>query len=272
MAGDWIPWSKGLARRPEVLAVAKATGRDRRAVAATLMEWWEWVDGETADGSLPGVSLADLVDLIPGTDDRFWLAVCQVGWLEVTTEGLRVPHFERWMGQSAKRRLMDSRRKRAVRNLSASQADKNGTTVQDRRDKKNPLISPLQVQAREIVDHYQSAVNPAHGKARGVKNVLTLLRKGRTKEDLLRCADRYAEACRAAETERQYRYAVGNFFGQAASFEDFLAPPVDYGAMTPAAIWGAVKGMTPEARQRVYDGLPKEVVAAVHAERRKEGG
>lgn len=105
MAGDWIPWCKGLSRKREVMAIAKATGRSRREVACILMEFWEWADNESADGSLAGVSADALPALIPDTDPAFWAAVQASGWLAATDAGLVIPNFQRWMGQSAKKRL-----------------------------------------------------------------------------------------------------------------------------------------------------------------------
>lgn len=129
MAGDWVVWTKGLSRKREVLAIAGRTGRDRRQVACLLMEFWEWADGETEDGYLAGVSVRNLSASQADTDDEFWGQVADVGWLEVTECGVRIPRFVRWMGKSAKRRLNDTNNKRqsrvgSVRNLSASDADK----------------------------------------------------------------------------------------------------------------------------------------------------
>jgi hypothetical protein len=135
MAGDWIPWSKGLTRKPEVIAIASTVARDRRWVASVMMELWEWADSESTDGFIPAVAEAALLTaLIPDTSAEFWAAVESVGWLRFRNGGLEIPHFERWMGQSAKRRLQDSRRKRDVRKMSASDADKNRSPV---------LFSPL---------------------------------------------------------------------------------------------------------------------------------
>lgn len=44
MAGDWLKWTKGLARKPEVLHIAAQLGRSRHEVASVLMELWEWAD------------------------------------------------------------------------------------------------------------------------------------------------------------------------------------------------------------------------------------
>jgi hypothetical protein len=141
MAGDWVVWCKGFSRKREVLAIARRTGRDRQKVACTLMEFYEWADGETEDGFLPDLSVRNLSASQADTDDVFWQAVVAVGWLRVDEDGLRIPNFKRWMGCSAKRRLNDSNRKRqsrvdSVRNLSASDADKQRTECRQKRDQR----------------------------------------------------------------------------------------------------------------------------------------
>src|SRR5262245_28090318 len=138
---EWIARCKGLNKKPEVLAIARAVSLDRRIVADLLCDFWDWADGETEDGFLTDVSLEDLPAIVPDTEPRFWRAVVVAGWLIVEPGGLRLPNFERWMGQSAKRRLRDTKRKRSVRNLSA----KNRTTGQDRTLGEESPSTPLVV-------------------------------------------------------------------------------------------------------------------------------
>lgn len=114
MAGDWIPRQKGLSRKEEVATIARVTGKHRRWVAEALCEFWDWCDEVSADGCL-GVLLEDLPGLIPETDMVFWQAVVSVGWLRVAATGLTVPHFERWLGNSAKKRLSNNRTQAAIR-------------------------------------------------------------------------------------------------------------------------------------------------------------
>ena len=99
MAGDWIPWQKGLSRKPEVVAIARKTGRSRFEVVGLLIEFWEWVDSEAVDGTIAATSLEDLSDLIPGSDLNFWTAVVKAGWLctAKSTSGLVIPNFDRWV-------------------------------------------------------------------------------------------------------------------------------------------------------------------------------
>jgi hypothetical protein len=115
MAAEWIPRQKGLNRKQEVLDIARATGKDRRWVADVLMEFWEWCDAELIEGHADNRKVSDLVELIQGTDEGFWIAVISAGWLRVTRKGLAIPNFERWLGRSAKRRLQDAERKRQSR-------------------------------------------------------------------------------------------------------------------------------------------------------------
>lgn len=118
MAGDWIVWTKGLARKREVGRIVKATGMSRYEVAVKLMEFWEWVDSETADGLLPGLDVRSLSALHADICPQFFRALSDVGWLEERTEGVLIPKFDRWMGRSAKRRLTDALRKREGRGRS----------------------------------------------------------------------------------------------------------------------------------------------------------
>jgi 5-methylcytosine-specific restriction endonuclease McrA len=118
MAGDWIPWQKGLAKKREILAISQAVGRDRRWVAATLMEFWEWFDSESESGIITDLKASSLPEIVTGTDGRFWNAVIATGWLSVESGSLLVPHFDRWLGHSAKKRLEDALRKKRERKIS----------------------------------------------------------------------------------------------------------------------------------------------------------
>lgn len=71
MAGEWIPWGKGLTRRSEVRQIAAAAGQEPRWVASVMMELWEYADSETTDGFIPAVpDAASLVSIIPDTSAR----------------------------------------------------------------------------------------------------------------------------------------------------------------------------------------------------------
>lgn len=135
MASGWIPICKSLLRKREVLALAEATGKSRHEVVGLLVEFWCWADEESPDGVIPRTTLKQLAAALSEKED-FWQAVCAVGWLEIGKDGLIIPNFERWLGQSAKRRVQDAERKKNVRKMSASKADKKRTTEQNRTEQK----------------------------------------------------------------------------------------------------------------------------------------
>jgi hypothetical protein len=90
--------------------------------------------------------------------------------------------------------------------------------------------------AHRVVRHYQAAVKPKRTTARGVQNVTRLLNAGHAEAALKNAADGYAAWCAKGQREPQYRHAVGNFYGEAALFEEFLAwaPEKKPEEMTPA--------------------------------------
>jgi len=113
MAGDWIAWTKGLALKPEVIAIAGRLGLDRRMVACLCMEVWEWADSNTEDGCIDAVmhEAIDAATSVPG----FGQAMLDVGWLQEDKRGIIFPNWDRWNAKSAKRRLRDATRKRQAR-------------------------------------------------------------------------------------------------------------------------------------------------------------
>jgi len=120
MAGDWIKWEKGLAWKPEVLAIAAKLELTRKEVAATLMELWEWADEITDDGHAASVTFVTVDERthVPGLSR----AMSEVGWLHATDQGVLFPKFARHNGSSAKARLLSAERKRNER--SRGQRDK----------------------------------------------------------------------------------------------------------------------------------------------------
>lgn len=169
MAGLYILWEKGLARKAEVLRIAQATGIDRRQIAGTLMEFWEWMEDQTETGFLPGILVRNLSACVADTSGAFWAAVQSVGWIVESAEGIEVPRFERWMGKSAKRRARESERKRqsrspcpqSVRKVSASHADKKRTTEQNRteQDKSTPLTPQSALPQHLDTDAFRAALS-----------------------------------------------------------------------------------------------------------------
>ncbi|GAA4401167.1 hypothetical protein [Quisquiliibacterium transsilvanicum] len=132
MAGDWIKMRVDLATSPKVVRIASALRADRLRVIGGLHAVWCLFDVHSTDGHLDGYTLDALDELIgfPG----FGAAMVAVGWLEDGGDYLCTPRFDEHNGQSAKRRAMETERKREARKLSASDADKLRSREEKRRD------------------------------------------------------------------------------------------------------------------------------------------
>jgi hypothetical protein len=159
MAGDWIKMRNDLFTHPKVVRIASALKADTLRTVGGLMSAWCLFDAHSIDGQLEGYSQLALDDHLrwPG----FSAAMIAVKWLEETENGLLLPEFDTHNGQSAKRRAQDGDRKRAVRKMSASDADKVRTREEKRREELIPSLSPAKLPTcptQSIVDLYHSVL------------------------------------------------------------------------------------------------------------------
>lgn len=132
MAGDWIKMRTDLGTSPKVVRMASALKADRMRVIGGLHSAWSLFDAHSEDGVLVGYTPEVLDDLIGW--QGFSAALIAVEWLLLDGGNLCLPRFEVHNGQSAKRRAMDLDRKRTVRKMSASEADKKRTREEKRRE------------------------------------------------------------------------------------------------------------------------------------------
>ena len=108
MAGDWIPMRVSLPNDPAVIAIAAMLRADEDLVVGKLFRFWTWADQQCADGNAPGVTESWLDRYVSAAG--FAAALVKVGWLIVDGDGLKVPKFDRWMGNSGKKRLKTNQR------------------------------------------------------------------------------------------------------------------------------------------------------------------
>ena len=132
MAGDWIKMRVDLATSPKVVRIASALRADRLRVIGGLHAVWCLFDVHSTDGRLDGYTLEALDELIGFSG--FGAAMVAVGWLEDDGASLCTPRFEEHNGQSAKRRAMETERKREARKVSAPDADKVRSREEKRRE------------------------------------------------------------------------------------------------------------------------------------------
>jgi hypothetical protein len=114
VAGDWMMIDLELADKPEVHQIAARLDLEPDAVIGKLIRVWAWFDKQTTDGNAPSVTKA-LVDRLSGSLG-FGNAMVEALWLEAHGSGLRMPKFDRWNGQSAKKRALSYRRQSRWRN------------------------------------------------------------------------------------------------------------------------------------------------------------
>lgn len=125
MAGDWLKVEVSLPDKPEVWRMAGILGADPDAVVGKLIKVWRWFDAHTESGNAVGVTPA-LVDSIAGVTG-FADAMRLCGWLEHDGAILRLPHFDRHNGKTAKNRALTAKRAASFR--ANSNEESNATAV-----------------------------------------------------------------------------------------------------------------------------------------------
>lgn len=162
MAGDWIPMRLDLHDDPAVMAIADATGLDLFGVVGRLHRIWSWANQQLENGHAASVTLLRLDALVGVTN--FAQSMVDTGWLIATSTGVAFPKFETWNSQSAKRRLLALRRKRAQRDRIVSrECHANSVTKRrENRERSNtphspPLGSGSTVQTPTLFERFWSA-------------------------------------------------------------------------------------------------------------------
>ncbi len=118
MAGDWIKLRTNLHADPAVIRIGAVLGLDSFAVVGRLAAVWAWADAHTEDGSVTGITQAWIDTLTQCSG--FGAAMVAVGWLKCDGNLVMFPHFDRHMGENAKKRATESVRKRTYRNKAVS--------------------------------------------------------------------------------------------------------------------------------------------------------
>lgn len=134
MAGDWIKMRVNLWDDPRVSRLCDMTDQGEAAIIGALYWLWSTADQHSTDGIMPGLTLRG-IDRKTGVAG-FAQALCDIGWLADHPDGVRVLKFHEHNGQSAKRRCLDAQRKANARDVSASDADKDGKACGQDEDEK----------------------------------------------------------------------------------------------------------------------------------------
>jgi hypothetical protein len=129
MAGDYLQIDHELPDKPEFLGIIERTGADQATTFWLLFQLWRLFDRATEDGFLPHTGPRGLAARCGG-DVAFWEAVADVGWLVFRDGGAEVPNFVERLGETARRRMKESIRKRKQRQAKADATrDSRGTAA-----------------------------------------------------------------------------------------------------------------------------------------------
>ncbi len=109
----WIACTVDLADKPEIRSIAKTLGVPRAHAIGMCVMVWAWADRQTADGFVPLADLGDVDDVSQMAG--FGAAMRDAGWAACKDGGVLFPNWDRWNRASAKKRLLDSERKRKAR-------------------------------------------------------------------------------------------------------------------------------------------------------------
>lgn len=113
MASDWIKFEKETLVKQEVIAIATKLVVSHGDALLGCLRWWCWCDSNLVEG-VSKLTTTEEVDFVAGIVG-FGDALLLVGWLDNKSQTLRVPYFDRHMGESAKRRAADRNRKQKIR-------------------------------------------------------------------------------------------------------------------------------------------------------------
>ena len=113
MAMPWIKVRANVREQREVFVTARRLGLARDHVVGLCVRFWAWADGQTTDGSIDGIRPVDIDAIVE--HEGFAAALAEAGWLLVDKRGVIIPNFDRHNGESAKKRAMDTERKRRRR-------------------------------------------------------------------------------------------------------------------------------------------------------------
>ncbi len=170
MAGDWLKWSVGLTRKPEVLKMAARLMIPPTQAAGTLMLVMEWLDSATGEtdyddcgnanvtlGALP-INFIDSIAGVTGFSD----ALAEVGWLKKNGDIALFVNAGRHNGKTAKTRILTKQRVAKLRdeevkrscnaeNVTVSSLLSNGMERDGGETKEQPItVIPLLLSTEEF--------------------------------------------------------------------------------------------------------------------------
>ena len=168
MAGDWIKMRDNLWDDPRVAKIVDLTDSSEAAVVGSLYWLWATADQHTEDGLMPGLTMKS-INRKTGVQG-FAEAMCVIGWLEDSPEGVRIVDFEKHNGTSAKKRCQTA--KRVANHAARSKDDQTPNATKQNEDESTNADSVSSALAREREEKEKIEI-PSEAKASGGKPPLT---------------------------------------------------------------------------------------------------
>lgn len=110
---EWIKLTCDLPDKWQTRRLARVLKLKVDDVIGKLFRFWVYVENQSTNGFIPRLDADDL-DGIVGKKG-FALALAEVGWLAFDADGLRVPHFDEYMGAASREREAAAERMRRQR-------------------------------------------------------------------------------------------------------------------------------------------------------------
>jgi len=218
MAGDWIKWVKGLTFKPEIFIISKELNLTNDEVASKFMRLMEWIDDNSENGYVPGVTNVTL-DALLGCQG-FAAALELSGWAAFDDEGIKFKNFKRYNGQTAKTRALTALRVQKKRSKSnkcndSSVTESVTTALPEKRREEKSIKSTLKStltqkttsttktsQLEAIYAEYPKKV----GKQAALKAISQALKRGATADHLTERTKLYAQAVSPLKATEDWQY------------------------------------------------------------------
>lgn len=127
----WNPIRHNIFDDTAVAGISISTGLDEFAVVGRLTWFWALAAQQSADGYLPNITSVWLDCRLKS--EGFAEAMQRAGWLVIEDGGIRIPSFDVWLNNAAKKRLSEARKKQRQR-------DKCPENVPEGKDKERDKI------------------------------------------------------------------------------------------------------------------------------------
>lgn len=152
---DWIKLEKSTPDKPEILEMAEFLEIDPDAVMGKMIRVWSWLDSNSENGHTSNVTSV-LIKRIT-CHNKFPDAMIHVGWLEKTDSGYSIPHYDRHLGKSSKKRALDAERQRKSRDSSQNSHDQGVTKALPEKRREDKSNTSAQVENKFSTDDMKLA-------------------------------------------------------------------------------------------------------------------